>query len=64
MHCIRCSSVTFHSNIVEVEQISPTEAFVHRIRIYECGVCGVIIKMILPALKLTPLIEKKGSKNV
>jgi len=59
MHCIRCSHVTFHSDITEVERVSPTEVFIHRIRIYECGSCGAIVKMILPALQMTILLEEK-----
>ena len=59
MHCIRCSHVTFHSDVVEVERVSPTEVLIHKIRIFECARCGVIIKMILPALKFTQLIEEK-----
>jgi hypothetical protein len=64
MHCIRCDHVTFHSDITEVDRISPTEVLLCRIRIYECANCGAVIKMILPALQVTYLLEKKGSKHV
>lgn len=63
MHCIRCSHLTFHSDVIEVERVSPTEVLLHKIRIYECGRCAAMIKIILPALKFTHLIARNSHRN-
>lgn len=62
MECCRCGTEMFTASMVQVEHLTDDLVFKHATVHHECGKCGVIYNVFIPALNATKILRLKKGK--
>ena len=60
MNCCHCGDMMFTAQLVQVEKVTEGQVYKHLYQRDECGNCGVIYTVFIPALELTKVLSPKG----
>ena len=63
MICCRCSGEMFTVTLTNVEKLTEDLVFKHLEQHSECGTCGVVLHVYIPALTTTRILRLKGKKK-
>ena len=59
MQCSRCGTEMFTASMMQPEVLTEDLIFKHLVIHHECGNCGVILNIFIPALAATKVLKLK-----